>query len=121
VRRRAQAITKGCSIIHTSLGVAINYCRMAVSMTTTINTGFGSKVLSLSTGKCSGALAFSLLANAWLDLLQFLSPGAMVQPPVLLPNVATAGLLLNNEMDDFSIPGQHNVYGIPPSPSNFIK
>ena len=52
----------------------------AVSMTTTINTGFGSKVLSESTG-----------------------------------------ILLNNEMDDFSIPGQPNVYGLAPSEANFIR
>lgn len=53
--------------------------RMAVGLTTTVNLGFGSKVVSESTG-----------------------------------------IILNNQMDDFSTPGQHNVYGIPPSPSNFI-
>ena len=53
--------------------------RMAVALTSTVNTGFGSKVLSRSTG-----------------------------------------IILNNQMDDFSTPGQPNVYGIPPSPSNFI-
>jgi gamma-glutamyltranspeptidase/glutathione hydrolase/leukotriene-C4 hydrolase len=52
----------------------------AVSMTTTINTGFGSKVVSESTG-----------------------------------------ILLNNEMDDFSIPGAPNVYGLAPSETNFIQ
>ena len=54
--------------------------RMAVALTSTVNTGFGSKVLSPSTG-----------------------------------------VLLNNQMDDFSTPGQPNIYGIPPSPSNFIR
>jgi gamma-glutamyltranspeptidase len=54
--------------------------RMAVALTTTVNTGFGSKVVSPSTG-----------------------------------------VLLNNQMDDFSTPGQANVYGIAPSPSNFIR
>lgn len=54
--------------------------RMAVSMTTTINTAFGSKVVSQSTG-----------------------------------------ILLNNQMDDFSTPGQANIYGIAPSASNFIR
>uniref|UniRef100_G3MPR7 Gamma-glutamyltransferase n=1 Tax=Amblyomma maculatum TaxID=34609 RepID=G3MPR7_AMBMU len=32
-----------------------------------------------------------------------------------------SGVLLNNQMDDFSTPGQRNIYKVPPSPSNFIK
>lgn len=32
-----------------------------------------------------------------------------------------AGILLNNQMDDFSTPGTPNVYGIAPSPANFIR
>lgn len=51
----------------------------SVSITSTVNTGFGSKVLSRSTG-----------------------------------------ILLNNQMDDFSTPDQPNVYGLQPTPSNFI-
>lgn len=54
--------------------------RNAVSLTSTINTGFGAKVLSPS-----------------------------------------SGVLLNNEMDDFSIPGRPNSYGLAPSQANFIK
>jgi len=30
------------------------------------------------------------------------------------------GILLNNEMDEFSTPGVTNYYGIPSSPANFI-
>lgn len=52
----------------------------AVSMTMTINTGFGSKLISKRTG-----------------------------------------LLLNNEMDDFSIPGVPNVYGLEPSEANYVR
>ena len=59
---------------------AVDSGGMAVSLTSTINTGFGSKLLSSSTG-----------------------------------------ILLNNQMDDFSTPSQSNVYGIPPSESNFIS
>ena len=53
--------------------------RNAVAMTSTINTAFGSKVVSRSTG-----------------------------------------ILLNNEMDDFSVPNETNHYGLAPSAANFI-
>jgi gamma-glutamyltranspeptidase / glutathione hydrolase / leukotriene-C4 hydrolase len=53
--------------------------RNALGLTSTINTGFGSKVLSPSTG-----------------------------------------MVLNDEMDDFSTPGQPNAYNLAPSRANFI-
>jgi len=52
----------------------------AVAVTTTVNTYFGSKVVS----------------GEW-------------------------GIVLNNEMDDFSTPGQANAYGLAPSAANFIR
>ncbi|KAH8883697.1 gamma-glutamyltranspeptidase, partial [Thozetella sp. PMI_491] len=39
-------------------------------------------------------------------------------PQVLVPKT---GVILNNEMNDFSIPGTTNAFGFKPSPNNFIR
>lgn len=64
----------------TSHIVAADKDGMAVSVTTTINTLFGSTVI-----------------------------------------VPETGVILNNEMNDFSIPGTQNAFGYIPSPANFIR
>ena len=48
----------------------------------------------------------------------------VVMPAAVLSSMlrcCSAGILLNNQMDDFSTPGQPNVYGIAPSKANFIR
>ena len=35
--------------------------------------------------------------------------------------VPETGVIMNNEMNDFSIPGQSNAFGYAPSPANFVK
>ena len=70
----------------------------AVAVTTTINFYFGSEVLSPSTGA-----NISLVTN-------------------IAHSVATIkGIVLNNEMDDFSFPDITNGFGLPPSPHNFAS
>ena len=39
---------------------------------------------------------------------------------LLCPTFAT-GLVLNNQMDDFSSPGTANQYGLAPAPANYIR
>lgn len=53
---------------------------MSVSLTTTVNTLFGSQVM-----------------------------------------VPETGVVMNNQMDDFSVPGKDNAYGYAPNPANYIK
>ena len=64
----------------TSHIVAADASGMAISVTTTINTLFGSLVV-----------------------------------------VPETGVIMNNEMNDFSVPGQSNTFGYAPSPANFIR
>ncbi len=64
----------------TSHIVAADASGMAVSLTTTVNTLFGSRVL-----------------------------------------VPQTGVLMNNEMNDFSIPGSSNAFGYRPSPANYVR
>ncbi|KAI7072916.1 gamma-glutamyltransferase, partial [Hortaea werneckii] len=64
----------------TSAVVTSDYSGMAVSLTTTVNLLFGSKIV-----------------------------------------VPETGVILNNEMNDFSIPGSSNAFGYIPSPVNYIR
>jgi gamma-glutamyltranspeptidase len=64
----------------TSALVVVDADRNAVSLTTTVNTAFGSGVYSRRTG-----------------------------------------VLLNNQMDDFSVKGRSNGYGLPPGPANLVE
>ncbi|RMZ16606.1 hypothetical protein D0860_00996 [Hortaea werneckii] len=64
----------------TSAVVTSDYSGMAVSLTTTVNLLFGSKII-----------------------------------------VPETGVILNNEMNDFSIPGSSNAFGYIPSPVNYIR
>ncbi|OAA70442.1 Gamma-glutamyltranspeptidase [Cordyceps fumosorosea ARSEF 2679] len=64
----------------TSHIVAADASGMAVSVTTTINTLFGSRVM-----------------------------------------VPETGVIMNNEMNDFSIPGANNAFGYRPSPQNYVR
>ena len=43
------------------------------------------------------------------------------QTGMLTRYVTCAGIVLNNQMDDFSTPDQTNTYGLPPSQANFIR
>ncbi|KAJ8133460.1 hypothetical protein O1611_g174 [Lasiodiplodia mahajangana] len=64
----------------TSYMATADHTGLAISLTTTINTLFGSRVM-----------------------------------------VPETGVAMNNEMNDFSIPGSSNVYGYRPSPVNYIQ
>jgi gamma-glutamyltranspeptidase/glutathione hydrolase len=64
----------------TSTIVTADDSGLAISITTTINLLFGSKLM-----------------------------------------VPETGIIMNNEMNDFSIPGQSNAFGYAPSPSNYVR
>lgn len=64
----------------TSHVVAADHTGLSISLTTTINTLFGAKLV-----------------------------------------VEDTGIILNNEMNDFSIPGVTNAFGYIPSPANFVR
>lgn len=75
----------------------------AVAFTSTINTYFGSKVISPSTGPNSVNNRMSLISQTFNNINCLIA----------------LGILFNNEMDDFSIPGSSNFFGLAPSPFNY--
>ena len=96
----------------TSHLTVIDELRGAVSMTTTVNTGFGSKVISKSTGE--RLLLLLLVRNPPFSSLA-------AEQSSLAAECPCAGLLLNNQMDDFSTPEQANAYDVEPSVANYIR
>ena len=64
----------------TSHVVTADHTGMAITLTTTINTYFGSRLM-----------------------------------------IPESGIVMNNEMNDFSIPGVRNAFGYVPSPSNYVR
>lgn len=79
----------------TSHVVAADASGMAISLTSTINLLFGY-------GCLSSAALFGLTSS---------------RSQLCVPET---GVIMNNEMNDFSIPNQSNAFGFIPSPSNFI-
>ena len=72
---------------------------MAISVTSTVNLLFGYLIL-ISRG-------FALRTRLMFDRSQLCVP--------------ETGVIMNDEMNDFSIPNQSNAFGYRPSPSNFIR
>ena len=95
--------------------------RNAVSFTTTINTGFGCKVMSRSTGACASSAIrtqrgqpCSCRPRPACRLSVHLCRFKRVQTTD--ESALTAGIILNNQMDDFSTPGQANGCATNPEP-----
>lgn len=80
----------------TSHIVATDSSGMSITLTSTVNLLFGSQLMVPETGMLLTGEAISI----WLT----------VEP----------GVIMNNEMNDFSIPGVRNAFGFVPSPTNYI-
>ena len=85
----------------TSHVVTADVSGMAISLTSTVNLLFGYfPPLYPSSNK---------VTSVWLTL-----PRSQLCVP-------ETGVIMNDEMNDFSIPNQSNAFGYVPSPSNFIR
>ncbi len=85
----------------TSHIVASDKSGLSITSTTTVNTLFGSLLVVPETGELLSHISLLLFSIAETN--------------------SNAGVVMNNEMNDFSIPRVTNEFNLPPSPINYIR